>query len=229
MDALLANPPKPPRSCPDGNSLWLLGQNLNDQCAEVLAHALQRGDYRHLKYLTLGNNAISTRGMCAIAGSIGQGALPCLTSLSVASNPILDEGLVALCAVIDKMPSITCLELMECGFGDTGGQALAAAAKAGRLRSLSSAYMRDNQIGDVGMASLCEAFAAGGLPRAETLHFNNNKIGDEGCLALADAIEAGHLDGVRLIQMCGNKQSRDGFEVVMDVIKEYEKTLKVYF
>ena len=222
MAHLLSDPPKPPMSCPEGTSLWLFGRNLDDANCEVLAKALRRGDYRHITYLTLGHNAITGRGVSAIAGAIAQDALPSLTSLGLMENAIGPDGMVALSAVLHKMPDIQSLELYECGIGADGMQALVDAAKGGALQSLSGAYLRGNAIGDAGMIALCDAFAAGALPKCQMLQLSQNEVGDEGCLKLADTIEAGQLGVMRQIQMGQNKQSRDGFEVVTDVIKEYE-------
>ena len=242
MEALLRNPPDVPRSCDAETTLWLRGCKLNDECAEVLAHALRRGDYKHLTKLVLAANAISARGVCAIAGAISQGALPELTSLSLESCPILDEGMVALCSVLGQMPKMAQMELVQCEIGDLGATALATASRGGHTRCLSSLYMRGNKIADDGMKALMAAFGepltnpaaaeGAGFPRMEMMHLNDNAIGDEGCLALSEAIEAGHIDHVRLWQMGGNREmTRDGFEVVTDVLKEYEKqrVINVYF
>jgi D-amino-acid dehydrogenase len=122
-----------------------------------------------------------------------------------------------------------------------GAWALAAAAKAGNMRNLQSAYLRGNQLGDVGLKALCEALAepkvnasaveGAGFPKLQCVHLSDNQIGDDGCLALAEAIEAGHVDHVRLIQMSNNVQTRDGFEVVHDALEEFEKKrlIQVHF
>jgi Ran GTPase-activating protein (RanGAP) involved in mRNA processing and transport len=241
VEALLAKPPKPPHSCPQVTTLWLQGKELNDECAEVLAYAMRRGDVKHLTDLVLGINSISPRGMCTIASAISQSALPALRSLNLHRNPILDEGFAALCAVASHIPLLQTVELMECGLTAAGAWALAAAAKAGNMRNLQSAYLRGNQLGDVGLKALCEALAepkvnasaveGAGFPKLQCVHLSDNQIGDDGCLALAEAIEAGHVDHVRLIQMSNNVQTRDGFEVVHDALEEFEKKrlIQVHF
>ena len=90
-------------------------------------------------------------------------------------------------------------------------------------------YLQGNGFSDAGMEAICEACAAGGLPQLERLNLCSTRIGDEGCLVLANAIEAGQLDQVRHIQMQQIAAGRDGFEVVDDVIKEYEEKLRVVF
>ena len=138
VEALLAKPPKPPHSCPQVTTLWLQGKELNDECAEVLAYAMRRGDVKNLTDLVLGINSISPRGMFAIASAISQSALPALRSLNLHRNPILDEGFAALCAVASHIPLLQTVELMECGLTAAGAWALAAAAKAGNVRNLQS-------------------------------------------------------------------------------------------
>ena len=43
MEEFLRSPPEPPRSCPDGSSLWLLGYKLDDWCADEFARSLMAG------------------------------------------------------------------------------------------------------------------------------------------------------------------------------------------
>jgi len=105
------------------------------------------------------------------------------------------------------------------------------------VRSLDSIYMRGCKMADVGMKAFMEALGepktnpnaveGAGFPSLQCLHFNDNKIGDEGCLALADGIENGHMAKARLFQMGGNVQTRDGFEVVTEVLEEYELRRKI--
>jgi len=232
MEELLRNPPEIPMSRPNGTSLWLKGRHLNDACAEVLAHLLQRGDYKHLTCLELGKNHITAQGMCAIAGAIAQGALPALDRISLDENPIFDEGMVALCAVMQHMPMLNTLELTNCRFGDVGFLAFAAAGKAGHAKNVMAMYLRGNQIADAGFTAFCDVFAnPKSFPKMEVLHFHDNQIGDEGFLAFSEAVESGHVDHVRLWHMNGNKLTKDSHEVVTEALKEYEKDrmITVYF
>uniref|UniRef100_A0A7S2GB07 Uncharacterized protein n=1 Tax=Haptolina brevifila TaxID=156173 RepID=A0A7S2GB07_9EUKA len=231
MERLLADPPKPPRSCPEGKSLWLHSNQLDDECIDMFAHTLRRGDWRHLTYLNLGGNQFTCVGMSALAGAITQEALPLLEFLSITEVEIADIGMKALCAALEHMPKLRCLEMTKCQVGVVGWTAFAAAAmKGAALQELETLYASDNNIGDVGMKAICDTFAAGRFPKVQAMHIRAAQIGDEGCLALADSIELGHFDHVRHVQLGGNVQTRDGFEVVMDVIKEYEKKiLKCHF
>lgn len=226
VEALLRNPPEAPRSLGEG-TLWLREHKLDDRCASALALALRRGDHTHLRCVSLAANEISARGMAAIAGAIAQDTLPLLELLSLDSNFIGDDGMKALCRAFNHVPKLKAIECQRCGVGAEGWKAFTAAATGGALQSLESLYASENSLGDEGIKGFCDTLGAGGLPRLSNAHFRQCEIGDEGCLALADAIEAGHLDHVRQVQMALNTQTRDGFEVVTDVIKEYDKQRKL--
>ena len=223
MAALLRSPPEPPMSCPKGSSLWLLGRKLDDACAGELAGSLTAGNWGHLTYLTIAINDISGRGVTGIAHALGKGAAPLLATLNVSQNPLGDEGAAALAGCLHAMPELSWLEMSECRLGDVGARALASAAKAGATPMLKLLSLRANAVGDEGIEAICEACASGGLPRLERLNLSETQIGDEGCLVLANAIEDGHMDHLRQIQLGRIRASRDGFEVVTDVLKEYEK------
>ena len=75
----------------------------------------------------------------------------------------------------------------------------------------------------------CGALQAGRLRCLQQLNLKHTRLGDEACLSLCEAIEAGHCDHIRAMHLGGGKYTRDGMEVVNDVIKEYEKELRVYF
>jgi Ran GTPase-activating protein (RanGAP) involved in mRNA processing and transport len=229
MAELLRHPPKLPSSCPQDSSLWLSGQKLNDQCAEQFGRSLLNGDWRHLTYLAMGHNDITAGGMSAIAGALAEGTAPKLQHLNLSENQIGDMGAIALAQCLHSMPELASIESVNCGYGEAGAVALMKAAKNGALQNLTSWYAKDNPIGDGGLEALCAAFKCGKLSKLNHLNLHGTNVGDEGLLVLANHIEEGCLDHVRVIYMGRIAATRDGFEVVTDVLKEYEKKTQVFF
>ena len=231
MAEFLRSPPPPPSSCDPNTSLWLLGQKLDDHCAEVLAKTLTNGEWRHLTHFSLAHNAdITTDGCVTVFNALAKGATPLLQQLNLSGLDIGDAGAAALANAIPTMSALHQIEIVDCNIGEKGGIALMDALKATPLKDLYSIYLNRNAIGDSGLTALCEACEGGNMPALGLLMLSGCSIGDEGCLALANAIEDGHLDQVRTIYLQQTLATKDGFEVIDNVIKEYEKKQPcVYF
>ena len=231
MEEFLRSPPAGPSSCPAESTLWLLGQMLDDHCAEVLARTLRNGDWRHITHLSLAHNDITPVGMAAIFGALAEGAMPLLKQLNATNLDVGDDGATALAAALPALPALYQLELVESNIGEKGAVALMSAVKdlAQPMRQLYSLYFNKNPIGDDGVIAICEACESGKLPGLNVLYMSGCSIGDEGCLALSNAIEDGHMDHVRIIYLQQCRASKDGFEVVNNVIKEYEKKQPVVY
>jgi Ran GTPase-activating protein (RanGAP) involved in mRNA processing and transport len=231
MDAFLAKPPKPPESCPEGKSLWLLGNYLEDHHAKVLAKWLNRGEYQYLEYINMGYNKITSDGFLPMAMAISNGALPKLTYISLCENPIGDAGAKALASALPKMPNLDSIEMSICGIGDEGAVAWFNAMAKGGAPKLEALYFKGNVWADDGMEAFCLAKASGKCKKLRSAFIGENRIGDEGALCLANAIEAGHFDDVNQINLAPSPYvTRDGREVIADVIKEFDKKpLQVIF
>lgn len=229
MEELLRNPPKSPYSCPTDTSLWLGGLKLNDNCAKIFARSLMSERWVHLTYLNISRNDITCDGMAAIAAALAQGKAPKLEQINLSELPLGDAGIVAFAASLGAVPLLRSIETCQCGYGETGTVAMMTAAKQGFLKNLSQWYVKGNPIGDGGMEAICEGLASGQLPKLDLVNLCETKVGDEGLLCLANHIEEGHLDTVRIISLSQIMASRDGFEVVNDVIKEYDKKIRVDF
>ena len=229
MAAFLRSPPEPPRSCPEGKSLWLRSQCLDDSSAEVFARTMMNGDWKHLEYITLAANHFTANGMIAIALALAQGKCPLLENLDISETNIGEAGAMALACALKAMPKLRSLIITQAGIGEAGGTALFAAIRDGSSPALQQIYLKGNPVGDASMEMMCKASASGNLSQLQSMNLDQTHIGDEGCLVLANSIEAGEWDHMRTINMMGIKASRDGFEVVTDVIKEYEKSLKCFY
>jgi hypothetical protein len=235
MQELLLNPPKPPGSCPEGASLWLLGRHLHDPHARGLAESFNAGKWRHLKYVNFASNNISYLGFNHVMHAIADGATPLLEQLAVSDNPFGDLGASGLGMAISKgsMPNLLTLDANRCGIGDRGACAIWSALGEGHTKKMESIYLKEQQIGDEGHEAMCKAFkggADGALPKLWHLQLGGNQLTDEGCLVMANAIEAGDLAHVRNLYVMPSPVSVDGQEVVQQTIDEMGyKQLHVFF
>lgn len=229
MEAFLKNPPKPPQSCPQGSTLWLMSRKLDDRCAEVFARTLMRGDWKHLTYLNMEGNDFTPKGVAMILKAIGCGTMPLINNLTLNRNNVGDEGLTALGKALSAMPVLSNLSCVEVQGGDIGFCSVCDAFAEGSNKKLQSMYWNGNEISNAGMEALCDAFRSGNLPKFFLFYMNGNKVEDEGLLAFANAIEEGHFDHVRTWYMMQTPSSRDGFEVVNEVVKEYDKKISIFF
>lgn len=222
MERFLSKPPKPPRSCPEGTSLWLLGRHLACEHIAVFARWLRDGKFKHLTYLNFGYNKVGGEGMKQVCEALADGACPELTHFACADNPIGDMGAIALAGALRGMPKLTSIEINRNEFGDAGAEAIFAAASEGAFSSLVALYIKGNLFGDAGMEAMCNAWASGNFA-AEHVLMGENCVGDEGMLCLANAIEAGSLAKVRHINLSPSPLvGVDGREVVDDIIAEME-------
>ena len=124
---------------------------VGDAGASALAAALGRGALPRLKFLYLGNTAIGDAGLVALAPALRR--RPALEGLSLAGNPLGDEGLAALVAPPSPAGAPT---------PTTGG-----------LAKLKVLYLYHTQITDAGCATLAAALDSGALPALEHLYLDD--------------------------------------------------------
>ena len=232
MEAFLKDPPKPPRSCPEGTSLWLLGKKLDDKSMQVFARTMMRGDWAHLTYCNMGlNTDITGIGFSAFCGALANGTMPLVENLNFSGcKSIGDEGAIALAAALPAVPNLQTIEASEAGIGDKGVKALFESVGNGNLPNLKQWFLKGNPMADEGMMAICECAEKKMLPKLHYMNLCETKVADEGCLALSIAIEEGHFNHVRQFYMHQCAASRDGLEVLTGVLKEYDhKYLQVLF
>jgi uncharacterized protein (TIGR02996 family) len=142
--------------------LWLYRNDIGDAGVEALAAAPWLLGLRHLD---LQENGLSAAAVSALTAWGSRQ----LAWLSLANNPVGDEGLIAL-ANSALLGGVRSLWLSRCGIGDAGVTALAASPRAAGLCSLDLAR---NQITDRGAEALARSPHLGQL---KNLTLNDNPL-----------------------------------------------------
>ena len=148
---------------------------------------------------------------------------PCLLGcprvqvLELSDNPLGDEGLAELAAVLRDglMPALGIISLSMCKGGDAGLAALAVAFQATPRPSLHTLYMHSNQFSDDGVEALARALPA--TPAVTQLCLMKNQVGVRGQLALAAALRhVPHLERIHLNDNSGlgSQQRKDVLEAM---------------
>jgi len=114
--------------------LYLFGNNINNECASVLARALQ-GPETSLSVLDLQVNDIGNEGILAIAIALRTNST--LTDLNLRKNQFGDEGARALGQALEKNNTLEALSFSENNTANKGACAFAKALRTNtRLKSL---------------------------------------------------------------------------------------------
>ena len=115
----------------------------------------------------------------AVGTLLCSGLMPLLSDLSLAHNPIGDEGARALFAQLeaDALP-VQWLSLASCAVGDAGLTSLANALERGALPRLRALKLQCNQFGAAGGAALGTCVGSGALSGLSQLCMNDNGLGD---------------------------------------------------
>ena len=115
----------------------------------------------------------------AVGTLLCSGLMPLLSDLSLAHNPIGEEGARALFAPLgaDALPA-QWLSLASCEVGDKGLASLANALERGALPQLRALKLQCNQFGATGSAALGACVGSGALRGLSQLCMNDNSLGD---------------------------------------------------
>jgi len=135
-------------------TLTIIGMHVSDAGATALGAALVRDALPRLTTVFLASCGIGDAGLVALAPALRQlSAYGCpLTRLSLAGNPIGDEGIAALVAPPPPTPLV---QLTGVPLEDAR---TAANRRSGVLFSLKKLYLSQTQITDRGCAALAHAF-----------------------------------------------------------------------
>ena len=147
---------------------------------QQLAAGLGAGALPAVAYLRIIGTHVGDAGASALAAALGQGALPRLKTLLLTNAAIGDAALVALAPALRRRPALESLGLYSNPLGDEGLVALVAPPPAagapppttGGLAQLKRLFLQRTQITDAGCAALAAALDSGALPALKYLNLN---------------------------------------------------------
>lgn len=161
-----------------------------------------------LTSITLDSNQIGDDGIRALAEHAK--GLPALAMLSLPDNEIGDAGIRALAEHAKDLPALERLDVRRNQIGDAGVRALA--EHANDLPALAHLNLSDNQIGDAGVRAMAEH--AANLPALAQLDLSGNQIGDAGIRALAE--HAANLPVLAILDLSGNRMGDAGVRALAE-------------
>ena len=200
-------------------------RGLNDTDADAIAACLAA--HPGLRGLDLSDNAITERGMNALAGSL-KGPFGCrsLCAITVSGNPGANTdaarrlaGAVAGNVLRAAGAGEALRSVSDRGLGDAGAAEVAAwiTSEPGTSHALTAVGFHHNDIGPVGCQAL--AVALGTLPKLDELAMYSNAIGGVGAAALAREMVSGNMRTLRVLDLGGNGIGDDGCEVIANAIR----------
>ena len=137
-------------------------------------------------------------GAWALAGALGQCAMPRLKQLHLSHSAIGDSGLVALAPAFQRLPALKALGLQANPLGDEGLAALVAPTPpvgalpppppTGVLTNLERLYLSYTQIADAGCAALTAALESGALPALERPYLRDILASDAALAAVYEVL-----------------------------------------
>ena len=166
-----------------------------------------------LSHLYLGGNDLLDN---VTVSQLVQKLPPTLQALGLACVGLSDAGMVALAAVLPKLPALSVLTCGGPGIADAGWRALAAALP--QMGALEDLKISDSPtFGDSGMSSLVAALP--GAPVLQSISVLSSNVGDVGAHALAQVL--GRCTALRLIDLSENNQiSVDGGRAALRVRRQ---------
>jgi Ran GTPase-activating protein (RanGAP) involved in mRNA processing and transport len=155
--------------------LSLSGNAADPDGVRRLAEGLGAGDLPALTHLILSDTQMGDAGAAALAAALSRGALPRIEVLAARDNGIGDAGLLALAPALRQRPTLEGLSLAGNPLGDEGLAALVALPpKTGALARLWRLDLDRSQIGNAGGAALAAALERGIMPALEKLLFSSD-------------------------------------------------------
>ena len=152
-----------------------------------------------LDELALSVMPVGDAGACALAHTLGRGALPQLRVLELFEADIGDAGFLVLAPALRELPGLEVLGLVANPFGDEGLAALVApppppagapSPPTAGLPKLVVLLLDSTQITDAGCATFISALDRGELPALEFLHLEYCPA----CLAEVDAVRTAMVE-----------------------------------
>ena len=148
-------------------------------------------------------------GVQRLAAGLGAGALPAVTSLTLAMH-VGDAGASALAAALGQgaMPRLESIMLHQTSIGDAGLVALAPALR--RRPALENINLWKNPFGDEGLAALVAPPppppagappTTGVLAKLKWLYLGETQVKDAGCAALVAALNRGALPALGMLDI----------------------------
>lgn len=196
---------------------FLLGNNvITNHGARRIAKFVKAHPGR-MKTWYLAGNHIKTAGFCELARALEGSEV--LEQLWLKRNPLGQESVDGLLAVIATAKQLQILDIETCELGDEGIAHLFTSL-ADKSNSLETIYINGNGIGAAGSAAIAR-FLASSTCRLRHLMMSSNPLGDAGAMNLACGIARNKTLEVLTVASCG--MSSHGVSAICNALAHHPK------